>query len=212
MPSRPRSERTGIGYPTANRELARRVPTFRDPNGYYRMLGLRPDATEREVKRRCRMLLAWHHPDGKYPDEEAFRRVSEVYEVIGDPVERAVYDHTPDGAIYVDASVKERLNESARNRGVDLEEVLLEQPPRRWTYTYEGDHTEDDDELAEQWYEVLIDAAAEVGYRGRLRLVLSSRDDHYMWGEEVMVPRQKPSRNIASQLFSSFARNAPSVG
>lgn len=202
MPPRPRREREGVGYPTANRELARRVPTYRDPNGYYRMLGLEPDATDRDVKRRCRMLMAWHHPDGKFPDREVFERVSEVYDIIGDPVERARYDHTPEGAIYVDSLVKRDIEEMTRQKGVDAESVLHVEPPSRWTYLYEGSAEDGDDALAERWYGVLLDAAAESGYRGRIRLVFSPSGDHYMWDGEVMIPRCEPSRDVAMQLFS----------
>lgn len=68
---------------------------------YYRILGVKRDADEKEIKRAYRKLAVELHPD-KNPDdkaaEERFKEVNEAYEVLGDRQKRAKYDQL--GASY----------------------------------------------------------------------------------------------------------------
>ena len=60
----------------------------------YRLLGLEPWATEREIKRAYRLLALRSHPD-RDPSQEAaerFRLVHAAYRVLMDPVARAWCD------------------------------------------------------------------------------------------------------------------------
>lgn len=70
---------------------------------YYRVLGVKRDADEKEIKRAYRKLAVELHPD-KNPDdqaaEERFKEVNEAYEVLGDRQKRAKYDQL--GASYRD--------------------------------------------------------------------------------------------------------------
>jgi curved DNA-binding protein len=61
---------------------------------YYRIMGVKRDATQDEIRRAYRRLARKYHPDvSKEPDAEArFKEVGEAYEVLKDPEKRAAYD------------------------------------------------------------------------------------------------------------------------
>jgi curved DNA-binding protein len=61
---------------------------------YYETLGVKPDASEAEIKSAYRKLARKYHPDvSKEPDaEERFKQVNEANEVLGDKQKRAHYD------------------------------------------------------------------------------------------------------------------------
>jgi curved DNA-binding protein len=62
---------------------------------YYKELGLTKGATEDEIKKAFRKLARDYHPDANPDDptaEEKFKKISEAYEVLGDPKKRAKYD------------------------------------------------------------------------------------------------------------------------
>lgn len=64
---------------------------------YYEILGLKRDATEKEIKSAYRRLARKWHPDlhpehTKKEAAEQFKRVNEAYEVLKDPEKRSRYD------------------------------------------------------------------------------------------------------------------------
>jgi molecular chaperone DnaJ len=64
----------------------------RDP---YDVLGVRPDADERQIKRAFRTLARELHPDVNSHDpeaEEKFKEAAEAYEILSDAERRATYD------------------------------------------------------------------------------------------------------------------------
>jgi molecular chaperone DnaJ len=69
------------------------VPEKRD---YYTVLGVDRGAAKDEIRRAYRRLAKKHHPDlnkeNQKEAEEAFKEVSEAYEVLSDPQKRANYD------------------------------------------------------------------------------------------------------------------------
>ena len=62
---------------------------------YYKIMGVKRDASQDEIKRSYRKLARKYHPDvSKETDAEArFKEVGEAYEVLKDPEKRAAYDH-----------------------------------------------------------------------------------------------------------------------
>jgi hypothetical protein len=70
---------------------------------YYKILGLKPDATSEEVRKAWHKLARKYHPD-LHPDdqtaEEHFKLVAEAYEVLNDEGRRAVYDLTGGTVFY----------------------------------------------------------------------------------------------------------------
>lgn len=66
-----------------------------DYKDYYKILGIKKEATQDEVKKAYRKLAVKYHPDKNSGDkaaEERFKEISEAYEVLGDPEKRKQYD------------------------------------------------------------------------------------------------------------------------
>lgn len=61
---------------------------------YYKIMGLKRDASQADVKRAHRKLARKFHPDVSHEPnaEEKFKEVGEAYEVLKDPEKRAAYD------------------------------------------------------------------------------------------------------------------------
>ncbi len=61
---------------------------------YYKIIGVKRDATQDEIKRAYRKLARKYHPDiNKEADaEDRFKEAGEAYEVLKDPEKRAAYD------------------------------------------------------------------------------------------------------------------------
>jgi DnaJ domain len=68
---------------------------------HYALLGVRSDASAREIRRAYRRLARLHHPDVNHPDvnprpdgHRRFAELAHAYEILNDPAERARYDQT----------------------------------------------------------------------------------------------------------------------
>jgi curved DNA-binding protein len=61
---------------------------------YYKIMGVKRDATQDEIKRAYRKLARKYHPDVSKESgaEDRFKEVGEAYEVLKDPEKRAAYD------------------------------------------------------------------------------------------------------------------------
>jgi curved DNA-binding protein CbpA len=67
----------------------------------YAALGLRPRATDEQIRRAYRAMMRHHHPDtrpaadgdGRLRSDRALEAAMAAYAVLGDPLRRAEYDH-----------------------------------------------------------------------------------------------------------------------
>ncbi len=66
---------------------------------YYQVLGVKRDASEKEIRQAYRKLARKHHPDvnpGNKSAEARFKEIGEAYEVLNDKEKRAKYDQFGD--------------------------------------------------------------------------------------------------------------------
>lgn len=66
-----------------------------DYKDYYKILGVKKDASQAEIKSAFRRLAVKYHPDktnGDHKSEEKFKEINEAYEVLKDPEKRKKYD------------------------------------------------------------------------------------------------------------------------
>lgn len=66
-----------------------------DYKDYYKILGVKKDATQEDIKKVYRKLARKYHPDANPNDpkaEEKFKEIGEAYEVLKDPEKRSKYD------------------------------------------------------------------------------------------------------------------------
>ena len=63
-------------------------------SNYYEVLGISKDASQEDVRRAYKRCALRYHPDKKQDDSDAamFKKVSEAYQILGDPERRSTYD------------------------------------------------------------------------------------------------------------------------
>src|SRR5579862_5269792 len=59
---------------------------------YYKVLGVKQEATEKEITRAYRKLAKQYHPDAHPGSEDRFKEISAAYDVLGDADKRKEYD------------------------------------------------------------------------------------------------------------------------
>jgi molecular chaperone DnaJ len=59
---------------------------------YYKVLGVTPEASEKEITRAYRKLAKQYHPDSNPGTEDRFKEISAAYDVLGDADKRKEYD------------------------------------------------------------------------------------------------------------------------
>ncbi|MFC1939698.1 DnaJ C-terminal domain-containing protein [Chloroflexota bacterium] len=72
---------------------------------YYNILGVKQDASEKEIRQAYRRLARQHHPDVNPADKSAeakFKEINEAYEVLSDREKRKKYDRYGDQWQYAD--------------------------------------------------------------------------------------------------------------
>src|SRR5579859_7480486 len=66
-----------------------------DYKDYYKILGVKKDASEKEIRQAFRKLARKYHPDvnpNNKESEEKFKEINEANEVLSDPEKRKKYD------------------------------------------------------------------------------------------------------------------------
>jgi len=174
-----------------------RPKNHNDANGYYELFGVNPWADKEQIKEAYRRLVRDSHPDvGGDPD--LFRLHNQIFKVLMDDLERAIYDSTPeDGSIYLG--------------GVEVENVLRTMPKVEWEtfldskkikktggYSYFG--YKKNSRLAQKWYSVLIPVYQVIGMPGTVRLSLEEVERP----EWRKYPKQEPLLVIPIEIEPNY--------
>jgi len=88
-------------------------------NNYYELLGLRKNASEKEIKQAYRRLARQLHPDvnpGNKGAEDKFKEINAAYEVLSDTTKRQKYDKYGDKWQYAD-QMEQAEREQAQYQG-----------------------------------------------------------------------------------------------
>lgn len=171
----------GRGWLTAENSLVRVVNT-NDANGYYKALGLRPDATREQIKAAYRELLKNLHPD-RNGDDELFRFIADIANVLLDPQKKMQYDAVSDDYLYIGDMEREEL---ARNGVFDGEKPkLLSSDIRQRRRQHWGCLTSTGFEPGEDtdaWTDFCLQVSPAVGYRGKIRVGIIEDGLVLPWG------------------------------
>lgn len=173
-----------------------------DTNGYYSSLGLSPSATQDQIRKAYRRMIKTLHPDrGGDPDE--FRRISQIYAVLTDPIEKVKYDSLKDDEYYLGPYELDLILG-------ELPKDVLDQAIRKgdettaW-YTYYA--MQEDHRLAHLWYEKLVPAMRAMGLSGPARLGITASTQPFIAMisstlEIIMIPKHlKPNYFLAMHIL-----------
>ena len=208
------SDRPGAGFPSCCTDLCRIPVNRRDPHGYYAEIGVRPWATDEEIRSAVRSLYRALHPDtGARPDPDRLRRVKLIADVLLDPAARQRYDSTPPGKRLLDEAYRAELGvmDFSGLDPADVERMLEPEPTpptgARWFDYLAVDRRGGDMHLAQRWYAHLVRVAPLVGYRRRIKVLLHDGPAFFHAETAVMaIPRNwRPSTGAAFGLFTAVA-------
>lgn len=94
---------------------------------YYDILQIHPDAERDEIREAYRRVALMYHPDKSGEDSTMFSKCAQAYDVLSDPVTRALYDMVA-GIVPDSIDEKRRINNMKRadaERAVALMEVAV---------------------------------------------------------------------------------------
>ena len=90
---------------------------------YYKMLGVKRNASDENIKKAYRKLAMKHHPDhakGDKTAEEKFKKISEAYAVLSDKEKRQQYD------TFGSTGFQQRYSQEDIFKGFDFANILKE--------------------------------------------------------------------------------------
>lgn len=201
----------GVGFPSCNRAIQRLPRNIKDPQGYYREIGVDPGATQAELRKALRSLYRKYHTDGTDPDPDKFNRIRNIGMVLLDPKERDKYNRTPAGERVLDAVYIQELIDAG------LEGVMSEwlnsremkpRPSFLFDFLSDGQFV-DDATLANEWYHHLVEVAPAVGFTAVIKVFIHEGDDPFWddYSNILMIPRHWiPSAAVAFALMRTFVR------
>lgn len=202
----------GIGFPSCNTALSRIPPNTRDPHGYYDEIGVRPSATDAEIRSAVRGWYRVLHPDtGEFPDTGKLCRIKAIAEVLLDPLARQRYNRTPPGQRLMDAVYEQELIDSGVLDTMTDAEVRdhlglqAERPSgaQRFDFFAIAYDPYRDALLAQTWYHYLVQAAPVVSYRERIKVLIHDGQPEFAPMARILaIPRHlNPSLWMAKALF-----------
>lgn len=118
--------------------VAHRITHGTMARNYYDVLGVKKDASAKEIKAAFRRLARKHHPDvnpGDKSAEQRFKEINEAHDVLSDPAKRAKYDRW--GENWQNAEAFERAHEARRGGPhyetftFDINDLLRQQGGRK---------------------------------------------------------------------------------
>lgn len=168
----------GRGWFTSETAIAKRPPNRNDANGYYDALGLSPDATSEEIKRAYRKLVKKLHPD-RDGDEELFRFITEIYDVLINPESKNYYDSVEGDAVYLGKMEREELARIGLLKPL-VEKALEEREVLNglhWACLISSESSLDS--YSDKWIELCGEVSPAVGYRGRIRVGVLEGGEHW---------------------------------
>ncbi len=189
----------GRGWMTSENSLVKFV-NRNDANGYYRALGLSPNASREQIKAAYLKLVKKLHPDAG-GDEDLFRFVVDVANVLLDEKTKSTYDSVGRDAVYIGKLEREELARAGLLDRIDrpLQQDEAVRKPRWACLTTSGFPPGDD---TDAWVDLCREVAPAVGYRGKIRVGVLEGGPHwpcdlsFPWG--VLV--------IGVQTFTVFQR------
>ena len=64
-----------------------------DFKDYYKSLGIKKNASDKEIKSAFKKLAKQYHPDAQSGSEDKFKEINEAYEVLKDASKKGRYDY-----------------------------------------------------------------------------------------------------------------------
>lgn len=166
-----------------------------DSEGYYKLLGISPDADDGEVRSAGRRLMKMTHPDNG-GDQREFEMVVRAYRTLSNPLKRREYNNTRPGP-------KVAVRIDSVDSGFDYTAVLGEWDGEPVWYKEPADVLSPDDvDSVRIWHRMLLDAAHGFRFPMKIRAGICQRPaGFYADGEIALIGKGTVPERWAAKLF-----------